>query len=153
MIAYKCDNRSWAIQGEAVLVVDDVNDNSPTVDMSPTTIRIMEETYLTLPISKLIVDDIDLVIIISTTIYTPLPLWFVEQYYDVSYIFQGVHATYSVSLNGGRTTIDYAKPFLMIPDNGYKEAYFTITIANASLLDYEVAEWRVFDLTVIFLLI
>lgn len=75
MIAYKCDNRSWAIQGEAVLIVDDINDNSPTVDflvdiesedlledIDLTVVSIMEETYLTLPISRLIVNDIDLVI-------------------------------------------------------------------------------------------
>lgn len=65
---------------------------------------------------------------------------------------QGVHATYVVSLeemvDGALVPIDYAKPFVVIPNNGYKQSFFTITVADAALLDYENVPWQEFKLTV-----
>lgn len=61
VIAYKAGNESWAITGEAVLIVDDVNDNYPEIEIVPNEIEILENTYLTLPLDRFIVNDIDLV--------------------------------------------------------------------------------------------
>lgn len=44
-----------------MIIVDDVNDNAPVVTADTTDIRILENTYLTLPIDRLTVNDIDLV--------------------------------------------------------------------------------------------
>lgn len=61
---------------------------------------------------------------------------------------KGEHATYSVYLDDGGALQTYAKPFLVIPDKGYKEAAFTITVADTALLDYEVPAWQKFGITV-----
>lgn len=99
-----------------MLVVDDLNDNLPVVTVSDTTLRILEETPLTLPIKDLIVNDIDL----------------------------GVHATYTVTLEvrspDGLTQL--AVPFVVIPENGYQESRLTITVADARQLDFELPEWQ-----------
>lgn len=44
-----------------MIIVDDVNDNEPIVTADSTLVRILENTYLTLPIDRLMVNDIDLV--------------------------------------------------------------------------------------------
>lgn len=61
IIAYKYNNETWDITGNAVLIVDDLNDNYPIVTASPQIIRIKEATYLTLPMDMLNINDIDLV--------------------------------------------------------------------------------------------
>lgn len=61
VIAYKAGNESWAITGEAVLIVDDVNDNYPEIEIVPNELEILENTYLSLELEKFIVNDIDLV--------------------------------------------------------------------------------------------
>lgn len=61
---------------------------------------------------------------------------------------KGEHATYSVYLDDAQSEQTYAKPFLVIPDKGYKEAAFTITVADTALLDFEVPAWQKFAITV-----
>lgn len=61
MIAYKEGNETWAIIDEAVVIVDDVNDNYPEIEIVPNEIEIDENKYLTLELEKFIINDIDLV--------------------------------------------------------------------------------------------
>lgn len=61
MIAYKWYNESWAITGDAVLIVDDVNDNYPEIEIIPNVIEFDENKYLTLQLENFTVNDIDLV--------------------------------------------------------------------------------------------
>lgn len=61
VIAYKEGNETWAITGEAVLIVDDINDNFPEIEILPNEIYILESKYLTLELDQFIINDIDLV--------------------------------------------------------------------------------------------
>jgi hypothetical protein len=43
------------------LIIDDINDNAPEIDLQPAILRIREAEYLTLNFTKFIINDIDLV--------------------------------------------------------------------------------------------
>ncbi|XP_037029736.1 cadherin-23-like [Bradysia coprophila] len=117
VIAYKWNNESWAITGEAVLIVDDVNDNYPEIEIVPDLIEFDENRYLTLALERFIINDIDL----------------------------GIHATYDVSLlSSSGSLINYAEPFSVIPTRGYQESAFTISVINTAKLDFEDEEWQTF---------
>lgn len=105
-----------------MLIVDDVNDNYPEIEIVPNEIEILENTYLTLELEKFIVNDIDL----------------------------GIHATYDVSLlSQSGAIINYAEPFTVIPTKGYQESSFMISVSNTTKLDYEDLEWQQFQIIVI----
>lgn len=111
--AYKFDNETWGIQSTAVVIVEDINDHLPEIEISPNFVAFREETYLTVPLTRFSVNDLDL----------------------------GVHATYNVTLSQNGDIL-YSEAFDVIPNNGYKEANFKLSVVNAPLLDYENEIWR-----------
>lgn len=124
IFAYKCNDETSFIKASAALIVNDVNDNLPEIyfDEEKEIIEIKEETFATLfTASELIVNDIDL----------------------------GLHATYDVLLiEEAGSLAEYSKAFNIVPNNGYQEQGFTISIANTSLIDFEDTLWREFDIIV-----
>lgn len=56
----------------------------------------------------------------------------------------GVNAMYSVKLEQEK----FATAFNIIPQNGYQEQSFSISVLNQNLLDYEVAEFQSFEISV-----
>jgi hypothetical protein len=106
------------------LIVDDINDNLPEIDFpeEKETIQLNEETFATLfTADELIVNDIDL----------------------------GPHATYRVFLTQKESSeVEHSKAFNIVPNNGYQEQGFTLSVANAGLLDYEEELWREFEIIV-----
>lgn len=63
---------------------------------------------------------------------------------SVNDIDLGIHASYSVSL----LPESFAEALNIIPTNGYQLQTFTISVANAALLDYEDENWSLFNITV-----
>lgn len=126
---------------DALIVIDDINDSPPVIELEPNVIEILENTYLTLDFDTFTIDDADLVrfIEIQFTIFIN------------KMIFQGENAQYSVILSHKSTNdVIYSDAFNLIPDSGYQRAeFFKITVIDASLVDYEVPEWQEFELTVI----
>lgn len=124
IIAYKCNNDSSFISGSAALIVDDINDNAPEISFpdEKQIISINEETFATLfTSSELIVNDIDL----------------------------AQHATYDIILMEKEDSrAEYSKAFNIVPNNGYQEQGFTISVADTSLIDFEEPLWREFDIVV-----
>jgi aspartyl/asparaginyl-tRNA synthetase len=106
------------------LIVDDVNDNLPEIFFPEKmqVISIMEETFATLfTATELVVNDIDLL----------------------------RHATYEIVLTQKDTSlVEYSKAFNIVPNNGYQEQGFTLSVANIDLIDYENEIWREFDIIV-----
>ena len=103
--------------------MDDVNDNLPEIYFpdDKKIIKINEETFTTLFTAKeLIVNDIDL----------------------------GRHATYEIVLTQKESSVEYSEAFNIVPNNGYQEQEFTISVSNAALLDFEESLWREFEITV-----
>ncbi|GAB0091829.1 fat-like cadherin-related tumor suppressor homolog [Sergentomyia squamirostris] len=120
IVALKAMNESWTIEAQAVLIVDDVNDNYPEIDLTPFNVQIPESTYMQLPFTRFIINDIDL----------------------------GPHATYSVEMLSDSEVL-YPNAFTIIPNTGYQETSFLITVSNAEFLDYEDPIWRDFDLKIV----
>ncbi|XP_037943087.1 protocadherin Fat 3-like [Teleopsis dalmanni] len=117
--AYKCDNSSWFIKNTTILIVQDINDHIPEIIMEPNLVQILEQKYLTLPMDKFIIEDIDL----------------------------GINATYKAYLmttNG----ISYSEAFSLVPNSGYQQTNFSLTVLKADQLDYEIEEWRNFDIMI-----
>lgn len=56
----------------------------------------------------------------------------------------GVNAMYTVKLEQEK----FASAFNIIPQKGYQEQSFSISVLNQNLLDYEVAEFRSFNISV-----
>lgn len=108
------------IFGSAALIVDDVNDNYPEIIFpeEKETVQIKEQTFATL--LALVVDDLDL----------------------------GPNASYEVILSQEDESEEFSKAFNIIPTNGYQSQSFTISVANTTLIDYEVDEWQKFEITV-----
>ncbi|XP_059617696.1 cadherin-23-like [Phlebotomus argentipes] len=123
IIAYKANDENWLIDGQAVLIVNDLNDNYPEIFLTPETVEIPESTYTQLPFTTFLINDIDL----------------------------GPHATYSVEMLavGEEDVEDYQKAFTIIPNTGYQDTSFLITVSNATFLDYEDLTWREFQMRII----
>lgn len=104
----------------AVLIVNDVNDNLPLVYLSleNNVIEFYEETFLSSLFN-------------STDLY-------------VEDIDLGGNAMYNVQL----TPEEFAAAFNIVPQTGYQKQYFTISVANASMLDYENPNFRSFNINV-----
>ena len=104
--------------------MDDENDNLPEIYIpnDKKVIEINEETFVTLFTAKeLIVNDIDL----------------------------GRHATYEIVLTQKESSpSEYSEAFNIVPNNGYQEQGFTISVANAALLDFEESLWQEFEIIV-----
>lgn len=125
IIAYKCNNNTFSVKGEATLVVDDVNDNLPEIYLlKDRHIRMLEQTPTTLfNTTTLFIEDIDL----------------------------GPHATYEVMLSKNwDAKADFSQAFYIIPSTGYQRQTFTISVADIDLIDYEDENWREpFDIEII----
>lgn len=122
IMAYKCDNELYNITSEAAIILEDKNDHVPTFDVEPSALSFWENTLMELPFERFNIEDIDL----------------------------GLHATYNVHLQErvSGQIVSEIKSFSIIPNNGYQQGTFTITITNAAQLDYELPERRQFDLIV-----
>ncbi|KAM7362387.1 cadherin-AgCad1-like [Cochliomyia hominivorax] len=118
--AYKCDDPSWFIKNSTILIVQDVNDHRPEITFEPKVIKILESKYLTLPLEKFFIEDLDL----------------------------GSNATYNVFLTNPSGAIQYAEAFTMIPNSGYQRTDFSLTVTQADQLDYENENWRNFELKI-----
>ncbi|KAL9913563.1 cadherin-AgCad1-like [Glossina fuscipes fuscipes] len=119
--AYKCDNSSWLIKDETILIVQDINDHKPEIALSPKLVKIPESKYLTVPLNEFSVQDLDL----------------------------GSNASYTIYLSQANVATDYAKAFSLTPDNGYQRTNFSLNVVNTELLDYENEQWREFVLRII----
>lgn len=82
--------------------------------------QIPESTYTQLPFTRFVIEDIDL----------------------------GPHATYSVEMVSD-TEENFPEAFTIIPNTGYQETSFLITVSNATYLDYENPIWRDFQMRII----
>lgn len=110
------------------------------VKAAPNVIEFKEATYLTLPLTLLNINDIDLVNFFPYS-FSNLQL--------TLFFYQGIHATYQVSLTSQNALgLQYEQPFIVIPNKGYKDANFTITIGDTEFLDYEDLNWQEFKITV-----
>lgn len=85
---------------------------------------------------------------IPTVIYTNVYIRWRRWNKFTDYILQGKNATYLVSLESTSTEHNFIQPFTVIPNKGYQESNFTITISDINLLDYEVEAWQKFTITV-----
>lgn len=56
----------------------------------------------------------------------------------------GTHANYDVQLSPE----EFSNAFNIIPSSGYQFQTFTLSVANAGLLDYEILEWQNFSISV-----
>ncbi|XP_055551431.1 cadherin-23-like [Wyeomyia smithii] len=120
--AYKCHNPAYVTKNEAAIILDDINDNSPKVNVTPTELVFWENTQMELPVNRFFIEDIDL----------------------------GDHATYQVELHEKVSGIDLpgADSFSIVPTGGYQLTHFTLTIVNTNQLDYELPERQWFQLIV-----
>lgn len=59
--AYKANDPTSSIEAQAVIIVDDINDNYPEITLQPTSLSILETTSLTLLLDEYYIEDIDLV--------------------------------------------------------------------------------------------
>ncbi|XP_034945000.1 cadherin-related family member 2-like [Chelonus insularis] len=115
VFAYETENIQSEINASIIIIVEDINDNIPTIFPEKNlSITIREESYITLNFSPPIsVSDPDL----------------------------ADHAQYSVHLKDN-SKYHWSSAFRIIPNTGYQTTNFTISVVNASLLDYEDEHWR-----------
>lgn len=117
--AYKCENSSSFIQSETIFIIEDINDHYPEIEISPKTLFFPENKILTVPFEKFIVSDVDL----------------------------GIHATYNVSIRSSGIS-EYNTAFILIPNSGYQNSSFILSVGNETPLDFEDDDWREFELEV-----
>lgn len=102
-------------------MVEDINDHFPEIEIFPEVIEFMENKYIVVPFESFIVRDLDL----------------------------GIHATYTVSLTN-EVGIQYWEAFDLVPNSGYQNTTFRVSVGNATPVDYEDENWRQFKLNVSF---
>lgn len=121
-IAHKCNNVSSFISGTSALIIEDINDNYPEIYFTDRVIQIREETFATLfSAADLYVEDIDL----------------------------GPNASYDIILTNVEGSIaEYSKALNIVPQSGYQQQSFTISVADISLIDFEDVAWQEFDIVV-----
>ena len=121
-IAHKCNNVSSFISGTSALIIEDINDNYPEIYFTDRVIQIREETFATLfSAADLYVEDIDL----------------------------GPNASYDIILtNVEGSIVEYSKALNIVPQSGYQQQSFTISVADISLIDFEDVAWQEFDIVV-----
>ncbi|KAK0078156.1 hypothetical protein PV325_002927 [Microctonus aethiopoides] len=114
IIAYEKNNITSMINATIIVIVEDKNDNIPEISPDKLSIDIDEETYMTLDFKQSItISDIDL----------------------------AENAQYSVRLIDD-SIYHWSTAYQIVPNNGYQTNNFTISVVNASLLDYEDENWR-----------
>ncbi|XP_043281406.1 cadherin-23-like [Venturia canescens] len=96
------------------VILEDLNDHSPEITPDSLNITIDEETYRTLEFNQPIeIQDPDL----------------------------AENAQFSVSLVD-TSKHNWSSAFAVLPTTGYQKGVFTISVSNASLLDYENPDWQ-----------
>ncbi|XP_070502052.1 cadherin-AgCad1-like isoform X3 [Chironomus tepperi] len=118
--AYECKNESSWISNPAVLLVEDLNDNIPLVYFN---------------------DSKNVIEMYEETFYT----LFDTNELTIIDADLGMNAMYNVRLEREK----FASAFNIIPQNGYQEQSFTISVLNQNLLDFEVPEFQSFDITIV----
>ncbi|XP_063995154.1 protocadherin Fat 4-like [Diachasmimorpha longicaudata] len=114
IIAYEKENITSKIEATIVIIVEDLNDHSPVVTPQELTIAIEEAKYMTLNFpAPIIITDPDLA---------------ENGQYSVSLIDNSEH--------------NWSSAFMIVPNSGYQSETFTLSVLNASLLDYEDEKWR-----------
>jgi len=102
-----------------VLIVEDINDNKPLIYFD---------------------DTKNIIEIYEETFYT------LFQTNELSIVDAdlGINAMYNVKLERE----NFSSAFNIIPQNGYQEQSFSISVLNQNLLDYENLEFQSFEITV-----
>ncbi|XP_044757697.1 protocadherin Fat 4-like isoform X3 [Coccinella septempunctata] len=90
----------------------DQDDESPEITMDKSIVEVVEGYKGT--ITKFSVEDMDL----------------------------GDNGTFSIIMDNGESSVDYAKAFELIPDSGYQHASFSLTVIDSNSLDYENEDWK-----------
>lgn len=118
IFAYEVHAPGFSINATIIVIVEDINDHSPEITPEVLTIEIDEEKYTTLEFNPAIaITDTDL----------------------------AENAQFSVSLVD-QSKYNWSSAFLVVPTSGYQNGIFTISVVNASLLDYEDENWKVIDI-------
>ncbi|XP_051174171.1 protein dachsous-like [Leptopilina boulardi] len=121
IIAYEVDNVTSSINSTIVVVVNDINDHSPEIKPSNLIIDIPEATYMNLQFKEAItITDPDL----------------------------AENAQFDVKLEND-DIINWKSAFIIIPNSAYQLGTFTISVVNATLLDYEDENWRNIKLKIV----
>ncbi|XP_043480675.1 cadherin-23-like isoform X2 [Leptopilina heterotoma] len=121
IIAYEVDDTESSINSTIVIVVNDINDHSPEIKPSILAINILEETYMNLEFNETItIEDPDL----------------------------AENAQFDVKLEN-EGDVNWKSAFIIIPNSAYQLGTFTISVVNASLLDYEDEKWRNMKLKIV----
>ncbi|XP_053671456.1 cadherin-23-like [Anopheles nili] len=121
IMAYKCHNKLLNTSSEGAIILEDINDCFPEIDLKPSELEFWENTVMELEFEHFIIEDRDL----------------------------GEHARYDVRLTETVDgTVQPTESFTIIPSSGYQRMSFTININNASQLDYEIPQRQTFQLHV-----
>uniref|UniRef100_A0A182N760 Cadherin domain-containing protein n=1 Tax=Anopheles dirus TaxID=7168 RepID=A0A182N760_9DIPT len=121
IMAYKCHNKLLNTTSEGAIIVEDINDNFPEIDLRPTELEFWENTVMELDFNHFTINDRDL----------------------------GEHARYTVRLAETVSGVQQeTTSFTVIPSSGYQLVSFTININSAVKLDYELPERQTFLLHV-----
>ncbi|XP_044005260.1 protocadherin Fat 1-like isoform X2 [Aphidius gifuensis] len=121
IVAYEKLNTTSAIEANILIILEDKNDHKPQITPDVLKIDIKEETYMSLEFNESIIgiNDPDL----------------------------AENGQYSVKLTDSE--YNWSSAFLIVPNNGYQSGNFTITIIDASLLDYEDENWRNIEINIV----
>ncbi|XP_057321073.1 protocadherin Fat 4-like isoform X2 [Microplitis mediator] len=112
--AYEKNDTFSSITATIIVIVEDINDHSPEIRPEILSVDIKEETYMSLDFGQsIVIEDPDL----------------------------AEKAQYSVHMIDN-SSYNWHSAFLIVPNSGYQSSNFTISVINASLLDYEDENWR-----------
>ncbi|KAH0562932.1 hypothetical protein KQX54_001655, partial [Cotesia glomerata] len=114
IIAFEKKDISSTVNATIIVIVEDINDHEPEISPETLSITIKEGKYTTLEFEQpVMITDPDL----------------------------AENAQYSVHLTDG-SDYNWHSAFLIVPNTGYQNTYFTISVRDALLLDYENENWR-----------
>ncbi|XP_074096384.1 cadherin-AgCad1-like isoform X3 [Cotesia typhae] len=114
IIAFEKKDISSIANATIVVIIEDINDHEPEILPEMLSITIKEGKYTTLEFEQpVMITDPDL----------------------------AENAQYSVHLTDD-SDYNWHSAFLIVPNTGYQNTYFTISVSDALLLDYEDENWR-----------
>ncbi|KAF2879824.1 hypothetical protein ILUMI_26351 [Ignelater luminosus] len=112
LIAFEVPDPCWTTSQNATIIVNDINDNIPSITVNTTEIWMPENTVMRVHL-HINIEDMD----------------------------QGENGTYGVILED-ETENKYYEAFLIVPDRGYHSMNFSISVINHTKLDYEDLDWQ-----------
>lgn len=65
-----------------------------------------------------------------------------QNVYLVYFIFQGENAQFDVKLVNTNLSFPFTDAFMIIPNKGYRNGIFDISVQDKRNLDYENPDWR-----------